>query len=512
LANNYVVNTRNVSRLLNSIAPCVVTEFKDAAMEYICLQLEAMLENHWIDDLDESLLLELDGVVRGNQLNCLPFAKSGRAELLLHERHPGLAEDLDEERQRRVRDMTFRVHLKDDDSRLSSSFRMRVGSLDDAVFGSPMQDKSRRKSKISRNAPFSPIIRAKDSTMDLMFDMDDDESLGPKSPSPNPVSGSNPLSRNASGTWNEAEACAQDRDHSSISQLSIRYENENNPPPTSFNTKTWSSPVLDSPKLDMREIMAQASSSRVSNLSMSLSAQLTKDQKDNKLAAPKLSQKERKKQQQQVLQQTTSQPNITLEKPDGKPSSPWQMATTGRKTSLKDVLGDPTPLTLSPKPLGSAVPSRSLTPRRTASPDTRFAGQQRNNNDNKKRGTSSSQPQGQPQPSPTNTPHSKSYNYAAGQPEPSLQLSMADIIGQQRREQEVIKEAVAKRSLQEIQEEQAFQQWWDQESKRAQEEEVARAATSSRRSGKGGSTRGKARGRGRGRGDARGRGGARLES
>jgi hypothetical protein len=47
---------------------------------------------------------------------------------------------------------------------------------------------------------------------------------------------------------------------------------------------------------------------------------------------------------------------------------------------------------------------------------------------------------------------------------------MADIIGQQRREQEVIKEAVAKRSLQEIQEEQAFQEWWDQESRRAQEE------------------------------------------
>jgi rhamnose utilization protein RhaD (predicted bifunctional aldolase and dehydrogenase) len=44
---------------------------------------------------------------------------------------------------------------------------------------------------------------------------------------------------------------------------------------------------------------------------------------------------------------------------------------------------------------------------------------------------------------------------------------MADIIGQQRREAEVIKEAVAKRSLQEIQEEQAFQEWWDIESRRA---------------------------------------------
>ena len=49
---------------------------------------------------------------------------------------------------------------------------------------------------------------------------------------------------------------------------------------------------------------------------------------------------------------------------------------------------------------------------------------------------------------------------------------MADIIGQQVREQELVKEAVAKRSLQEIQQEQAFQEWWDQESRRAQEEEA----------------------------------------
>jgi hypothetical protein len=83
---------------------------------------------------------------------------------------------------------------------------------------------------------------------------------------------------------------------------------------------------------------------------------------------------------------------------------------------------------------------------------------------------------------------------------------MADIIGQQRREQEVIKEAGAKRSLQEIQEEQAFQEWWDLESRRAREEEAARAikgavAGNATRGGKSGGGRGKSvRGRGRGRG------------
>jgi inhibitor of Bruton tyrosine kinase len=167
------VNTRNICHLLNAVAPCAVTEFKNAGLEYLCLQLEAMLENHLLDDLDEDLLLELDDVVRGNQLACLPFAKSGRAEMLLHERYPSLAGDIDEERQRRARDLTFRSSIRDEDSRLSSSFRTRVGSLDDNVLPSPSQEKSRRKSKMSQNAPFSPAIRPKDSAADLMFSMDD---------------------------------------------------------------------------------------------------------------------------------------------------------------------------------------------------------------------------------------------------------------------------------------------------------------------------------------------------
>ena len=44
---NYPVTTRNVCQLLNAVAPCSVTEFKDAALEYICLNLEGMLENQY---------------------------------------------------------------------------------------------------------------------------------------------------------------------------------------------------------------------------------------------------------------------------------------------------------------------------------------------------------------------------------------------------------------------------------------------------------------------------------
>lgn len=552
MTNEPLVNTRNVSQLLNAIAPCSVAEFKNAGLEYLCLQLECMLENHWIDDLDEDLLLDLDKVVRANQLNSLPFAKSGRAELELHERHPSLAGDIDQERQRRVRDMTFRVNLRDEDSRLSTSFRQRVGSLDDLLSGSPRQDKTRRKSKAARNAPFSPSIRPKDSTVDLMFDMEDDDPLSvgtPESPALKTLSGFSSQPRTGSSTpqagWDDIdpEGILSDQPSSipssvpkTISGIGIHNDGETSSP--AMATKAWSSPVLPSTKLDMKGIMAQASSNRTSSLSMSLSAQKVRDDTAKaealtKLSAPKLSQKERKKQQQQALQQATGPPQGVPDKVDGKSSSPWQIAGPGRKTSLKEVLNEPKSSSLSvrAKPLDSPTPStpriltpRTLTPRRTASPDTRFAGQSRSNSSSNlaktqqaSAGPSQLSYQAQQARSSPSVPYPMPYTTPGTKAEPSLQLSMADIIGQQRREQEVIKEAVAKRSLHEIQEEQAFQEWWDQESKRAQEEEAAAKAKNSasglgrggKAGGSGGGGRGKSgRGKGRGGGEAL-RGGAR---
>jgi hypothetical protein len=487
-----------------------------------------MLENHLLDDLDEDLLLELDEVVRGNQLNCLPFAKSERAVLLLHERHPSLAGDIDEERQRRIRDMAFREALKDDDNRLSSSYRARIGSLDDMMSGSPSQEKTKRKSKATRNAPFSPIIRPKDSTVDLMFYMDDDDPLAPvspKSPILRPTPDEPRMSRTASATiplvCDDGEShTPQDDDLSSLparpTGLGIRNITET--PPSVHVTKTWSSPTLPSSKLDMKEIMAQASSNRTSNLSMSLSAQKIKDEAGPKTPSQKLSQKERKKQQQAA----TSQSQIAKSDADTKLSSPWQIASSGSKTSVKDVLTESkSSSSLAAQPLGLPFTSRPLTPRRTASPDTRFSGQARiiSSTRTKEHSISTSGPsrnmsQAAVKSSPI-IPHSKSYLTPAVKAEPSLQLSMADIIGQQKREQEVFKEAVAKKSLQEIQEEQAFQEWWDQESRRAQEEESSRAknlAPAAPKGSKAGGGRGKSGTRGRGGGRGSGRRGRVQES
>jgi hypothetical protein len=79
---------------------------------------------------------------------------------------------------------------------------------------------------------------------------------------------------------------------------------------------------------------------------------------------------------------------------------------------------------------------------------------------------------------------------------------MEEILSQQLIEKTVIKDFAAKRSLQEIQQEQEFQEWWDKESARVREEEESAA--------KGPSSRGERRdnaARGRG-GKRRGRGGA----
>lgn len=46
------MNIRNVCQLLNAVAPCSVTEFKNAALEYVCLNLEGMLENKSVTTID----------------------------------------------------------------------------------------------------------------------------------------------------------------------------------------------------------------------------------------------------------------------------------------------------------------------------------------------------------------------------------------------------------------------------------------------------------------------------
>ncbi|KAI1200167.1 hypothetical protein F5X97DRAFT_294268 [Nemania serpens] len=487
------VSTRNISTLLNLISPCSVSEFKQKGLEYICLQMEAMLENHLLDELDEELLHELDEVVRDNQLARCPFARSGRAELLLHEQNPELAHDVYEERQIRVKDMAFRATLKDDEKR-TSSYKTRFGSFDDISGKSPTVDRAaRQKAKAPRNEPFSPDLRPKSSMVDLMFNMDGDEELGkgsPSSPSPKPVIAGTPNELDRLPSLSAPQSSIQGYVSSSPPNI------VSTPPASAFrpslltpvlpdgvvqgeplqNANPWGSSALPISRLDLREVLA-GSKPVHSALSAGLAAQ--SQEAHSKLTPQKLSQKERKKQLQQQAAQAARQESEVKQqqqqpwnKAGDKKDAPWKTSRAESTTSMSGLLHPDSASNSRPTNLKSNavdILSSKPIPRRAASPDTRFSGQK--SNDVPKLSPTSTRPGSQPI-----TPHSKSYIKRTPNPELEVGLGLADIIGQQQHEQKSRREAVAKRSLQEIQQEQEFQEWWDQESRRTQEEEARRLA------------------------------------
>ncbi|KAI9818787.1 MAG: hypothetical protein M1827_007607 [Pycnora praestabilis] len=580
------VTTRLACQLLNAVAPCSVTDFKDAGLEYLCLNLEAMLENHLLDGLDEELLLELDQVVRENQRACLPFAKSGRGDALLLEKYPDLAEIIDRGRQAKINAMALQARLSEIENRLSTSLRTKTGSSD-ALASSPTQHRGFRKSSKETKSPQpSPKLKARTSTADLMFNMDeenktDDESnespalpscipLGDKSPSITPNHASSPpASLPLDERWynSKGKALSSPRGISSpISPLvspptqrfsAAAFEKSVVSPavkPSSAAStmgKPWGSPALPSSKLELKDIMNQTSSIRTSNLSLGLSSESRIDEKAANAFSGKLSQRERKKQQQQQqqLHQIAAPilPVLTPEKPPqgANPTSPWQTASNGPKVSLKDVLQSGKPgspnVTQSPLPRTSSVPPLNLqqtvakkgpfeskppaigpsihgpsqqhrsvssptttrlvnpkTPQSSPSPSSAPSRRTETTRNDTHKSTTSSSPSVQIQ----------SIRHQPAHAEPCLQLSMADILSQQQAEKDIIREAVAKRSLQEIQEEQAFQEWWDMESRKVREEEEAAARTTVSSASRGGAVGG----RGKARGGMRGRGGRGVAS
>ncbi|KAG5929185.1 hypothetical protein E4U42_006913 [Claviceps africana] len=532
------VTTRNIANLLNEISPCSVTEFKDVGLEYICLQLESMLENHLLDGLDQDLLLELDEVVRSNQLAQFPIVRSGRADALLHDQYPDLALDIEEERRRRVKEMAFKLAQRDEERKACSSYKARVGSLDGAPSPSHVQDRSRRKSsKVERNEPLSPNLRPTAYHADLIFNMDDED--GPKTTSSRSLGLSAPAdgrididldnmprlpagwrtTRTSGGSLLgrspglDTKSPSQQLAESSLALASPGTTFRPTSPPARPTQAPWASPLLPSSKLDLKDIMQEATSQ--SALSAGLASQAEKAGGANRLQQARMSQKERKR-QQQLLQ---AEADLAVGKDKAKVvawetlksaarPAPWKGAGPAPKTCLNDAMksetgqlqgGSPS---LSPKSSLVAGGNPALAKGRAASPDTRFAGQGKVSNAASAPAVGSSKSHERQKPL---VPHSKSYLKPAPKAEAMLGLSMADIIGQQELEQQRVKDAVAKRSLQEIQEEQAFQEWWDQESRRMQEEEAkkqARADKSREQSGSGSGGR-----RRRGGGGQKGRGG-----
>ncbi|KAL9130076.1 MAG: hypothetical protein Q9217_001635 [Psora testacea] len=534
------VNARNVCQLLNAVAPCSVGEFKDAALEYLCLNLEGMLENHLLDELDDDLMLELDEVVRQNQLNCLPIAKSGRTEADLYERYPSLIGLVERGKAIKADQVSLQSKIRERESKIGGTPKAKGNLLEDFET-SPLTRKSPRQLPIDSNSQSkSPSLKPKRSAVDLMFEMEESEDSDGEEGTKHLPSASRRSSKAHQTHLTPAmpykdDACGQSAETGEAASPSASYQASEGVQPKTFDSslgaksssgkhQPWATPSMITSKLDMKDIMAQASCNRTSNISSAL-AMRVKESKSPNLPA-KLSQRERKKQQQQLQAHLTVAPELTsnatpiVETQAGssdKSASPWRKASTGPVVSLKDVLGaeesspsakkeeaiprTPSPMTLRQTIAGKPAARRAISgpAQPTIIPSRRTISS-----------PSSSKTTGQkvlepPRSISTYNPPIRSFGHVSTPAiEPSLQLSMSDILSQQQTEKEIIKEAIAKRSLQEIQEEQAFQEWWDQESRKVQEEQEAAAKSPSGRGSKTERGKGRVSSRGRGRGIERG--------
>ena len=501
-------------------------------------------------------MLELDRVIRENQLARLPISKSGAAEAKLLEDHPELIEILERNKRAKVDFMALRSHFNEDDETKGLGTSKSKADLSGNGTPSPRLKASSGTAQNRSSDSTSPALRAQRSMNDLMFPMHDlpeaslpevssdlvrpsssggRKSFDPESSQPNTPQPSLPRDE----VWRVVKGkaivltpmdvlpgSAFGSPSSQPLDAPLRKQSfgDNSPKDSApGGLGVWGAASFTPQKLDMKDIFEQTSATRAPILKSALSQQLGSASKPVAGPSTRLSQKERKKQlqQQQQLSNLQPEPATSNETVDSSPtptssSSAWQTAHTKPRVSLQDIFaGDSssTPSGPAVSPQRRPPPHVPLTMRQTVPGNA--ASQTKAPTPNPPLRSLSSGPQNttparQSRPSlpfaSQSTPDSKliprSIRHTSLPVEPSLNLSMADILSQQQTEKDIIHEAAtAKRSLQEIQEEQAFQEWWDQESRKVQEEEER---------GKGVEKRGREKSRGRGRGRVQGeRGGLR---
>ena len=459
-----------------------------------------------LDELDDDLLHELNEVARENQLAYLPFARSGRAEALLFEQYPELAERIERGKRAKVDAIVLSNKYASADTP-SASFRAQ--SLEE-VSASPLRQRNRRRASNqtrteAKSPALTPQLKGKSSAADLMFEMSDgeDEEVDSvhKIKPPRFVDDRAKAVDQALGAPESPWATTNKQ--TTPSNVEDGFISPSSLPPSALSgsrtpSQPWGTAPLASTKLDLRDIMAQTPSDKPSGLALGLA----KEERERVRAAqPKMSQKERKRLQQAELQGL----KVEAAQPAPPAVSPWQAASY-RKSSANQILAPsvaiPPPQQPSPQPSPQPVRETStpqLTMRQTIAKgkgkgkDKEAVGQDASSSSRpaaSERGMSVSNT---PIPVPMSVRHIPLPSHSPTSP--SQHLSMMEILSLQEAEKTSIRDAAAKRSLEEIQQEQEFQQWWEAESKRAIEEEeqakraaerVARTAAKGRGKGRAG--------------------------
>ncbi|QDS72141.1 hypothetical protein FKW77_004181 [Venturia effusa] len=527
------VTFRNVCQLLNAIAPCSVTTFKDKALEYICYNLEAVLRHGHLEELDEDILVELDATSQRLQQNCSIFARSGRAEELLAERYPDLEKRIALERQSKIDSILLLNKYGDTGPRASASFR--AGSFHEMSSETPLQHKTKRRSSKDVTAglsspTMSPTLNSKRSVHDLIFDMDeeDEEDLPPLSSltdrlreAASPHTRSSPTSFPSQPGDSPFSKAAL----SNAAPLSFQRASADAIPSPKEPGRPWGATPLPSSKLNIKEVIEQASSSRTSTLSIGLSARGSTEPKSSGSFTGKLSQKERKKMLQAQLQGNSS-PVLAPEPAQASPSpaSPWQLSAAKQKTASRTnsesllapgLASEPrtphltmrqtiaNPATSSKQDTAKMIIPQASQSRSASTPQVSYSPQSAPKAKQRQGSSSSKIPATKPATdvpgfaiSDKPVPIQSVRHAPQRTKELTLdQRSILDILSEQAIEKTAIQDYAAKRSLQEIQQEQEFQEWWEKESARVIEEEQAAAAKGKREPG---ASRGRGKKRGRG--------------
>ena len=483
-------------------------------------------------------MLELDEVVRHNQMTLLPVTKSDPQDEELYNRHPELKESAARSMRIKLDAVVLHTRLHDRESRLNPAVRGGKDLSEDFETSTP--SKARRRASGSQQEGSQPPLKAKRST-DLMFDMEEEHdqvsdktggspriSANRRTPTPvgrSPLLSTSLVSDDGLSRYSELPPAAASFPIQDAEEIRGTHEHHDSilgsPGESSKEPSAWAAQSPYSSKLDMKEIMAQASSSRVSSISSGLKM---KQKEVSQPSTPlRLSQRERKK-RQQTPQMEVGEVSRSMPEESAKEvaASPWRQVSSAPKVNLKETLSQeqvpvkPPPRTSSPMTLRQTVSGRPQEKRRAASEQHQAAPTSR-----PAAGSSTAKPQpsspvlarraissssalpaasspSSPQPQIQSIRHIPKATDVASLEE---QLSMTDILSQQAIEKQSIKEAAAKRSLQEIQQEQEFQEWWDQESRRVREEEdeKEKAASSSQATSRKGrpSTSGRGRRRSR---------------
>lgn len=326
-----------------------------------------------LDELDDDLMLELDQVVRQNQLACLPHGKSREAEEKLFSTYPDLPALI--EKNRRANFDSMALSFRAPDSHTHHDKPLRAG--DDAGVRSASVPKSHSSGLIQdpKNRVEGSSLDRKSSSRNLMFEMDEELSYTDgadegKSPVADRIEDSSSIERqvlsmkipesnegsilgkNVSSGGNTTPTISASSSLPNAQYRSLGFEGESyERRPSSSGDKTpWNYPTA-SPKSDMKLIMEQD----LLNRSLGASSSLLSQAQAVSGSLARLSQRERKKrqhEQQQQQQQQRQQVSETSEPIPGSsspvivptppvettPISPWQMSSPATKVSLEEVL------------------------------------------------------------------------------------------------------------------------------------------------------------------------------